>query len=128
MKVGISMDFDSEAKIESVIFPLQDAVRLFFDPKQYGPGLGEVFIIFNCRSGAPLKQRKRFDKNDKVLMYDIISNFELISSVQGQEKKDIILGLFRDSVSAIMPYKKKISEFDFEKFEKDWYIFFENYS
>ncbi len=122
------MDFDSAAKIESVIFPLQDAIGSFFQPKEYGPGIAWISVVFNCRDGGPYNLRKRFDKKDRLLMYDIISDFVRISSVSGQEKKDIMLGLFKESVNTIMTYKKKVSDFDFETFQKDWNLFFENYN
>jgi hypothetical protein len=127
MKLSINLDYDLEAgDLLLLTGEIRGAIKNFFIAKEYGSGMSCIAIIINCRpSYLNHKLRKRFDKKSKVLYMDVMNNFEIMCELSEPDKLDLVTRNFYSSIESIKGYKKKIVDFDFDSFEKDWEILFD---
>jgi hypothetical protein len=122
MNLDIGMGLEVLSDLTS---PLCGKLEQFFEHKNYGDGILRVAIILNCRPGyLNFKLRKRYDKATKTLYYDVMLNYELVKEMSDLEKKKTIHEALLDSVDLVTGYQKKIKEFDFMEYKKNWKNFF----
>jgi hypothetical protein len=126
MKISMSSDLGMHMDVVSNSASLiGEQLETFFEDRSYSDGILRVGIILNCRpSYLNFKARKRFEKATKTLYYDVMLNYELIIEMPDTEKNKAVHDALQNSVEFVMGYKKKIKEFNFEEFKKDWEKFF----
>ena len=126
MEVFVTLDSDWESGISiNLASVLWEPLAQFFESKSYGEGVKKVAIILTCRpSYLNFKVRKRFEKATKTLYYDVMLNFEAVKEMPVPEKKKAVHQVLQDSIELVMGYKKKIMDFDFDTFRRDWKKFF----
>lgn len=112
----LSADFYEDAKIDKLVNELSDEIPEYFKSKNYSKNGVEFFIVIVC-TPHDFKQRKRFDKKDNVLYWDVILNYSLIRRSNLVQKKALLAKAILESLPIIDKYKKL--EIDDKKVKKD---------
>lgn len=101
----LSADFNEDAKIDKLISELSDEIPKYFKSKNYSNSNIEFFIVIVC-TPHNFKQRKRFDKKDNVLYWDVILNYGSIKRSNLVQKKALLVKAILESLAIIDKYKK----------------------
>lgn len=119
----LSADFNEDAKIDKLISELSDEIPKYFKSKNYSNSNIEFFIVIVC-TPHNFKQRKRFDKKDNVLYWDVILNYGSIKRSNLVQKKALLVKAILESLAIIDKYKKL--ELDETKIKEDMLLLFRN--
>lgn len=122
MRIDLSGDYYEDCGISSLLNKLYGNLSEFFRNKNYGDNDIEIFIVIIC---APerLRLRKRFDKKEKVLYYDVILNYESVKSVKQNLKKIVLAKAIIESFDTLDQYHFNIDKI---RLKEDAKLFFES--
>ncbi|WP_316810331.1 hypothetical protein [Pedobacter heparinus] len=120
MKLNILCDADWEAKIDAVLFALNNlGYRRFFNEKNYGCSVEGIIIVLMCQEPAlNLKQRIRHSKKEKSIYLDIMLDLLLFKQIDQEERNRIVAGKIIKEVPSIIE-KYKLQDFDVIEFTTD---------
>ena len=104
------------------------AMKSFFQDKNYGKAISTFSIGIICV--APefefcSKERKKYKKSEKKLLYDIKLNHSKFKTANEKEIKEMLNEEIMKSLGVIN--ELKITDFDTEKFRSDLKLFFQQY-
>lgn len=93
----------------------------YFQQRDYGSGVFGVTVTLMCRGlHTNFKQRIRFAKAEKKLYMDIMLDFiEMRDATDEQRKKIVATRLYNEVPEIVAKYKKKIPDFDADRFNAD---------
>jgi len=127
MKFGITYDADAEARLDEVIFGINDAFEDYFGVKFYDDSGIEMFIVLMCRDPRwNFKQRIRFVKKENCLYMDIMFDLDVMSQADPETRKKIVAEKMVTEIPQIIA-KKKFKDFDLPRFTKDLREWFETH-
>jgi len=120
MNFNITADSNWEAKIDKVLYALQDTgCQPYFEKRDYGKSIYGIGVVLMCRDPyLNFKQRIRFDKKTQWLSIDIMLDFDLFKQITLEEKNKIVAEKFIAEIPPIIA-KYKFKDFDLIKFKAD---------
>lgn len=109
MRIDLTADSTEDAGILKLILALCDHMCHYFFDKYYGSSDIEIFMVVVCIPESQ-KLRRRFDKKDQILYYDIIIDYKEFRKAKSHEKKQILAEQIIASFDHLDKYK-----FDIDK-------------
>jgi hypothetical protein len=104
MIIRNSADIYEDSGLKPLIIEMMTFPKYFLN-KSYGNDEVELFFVINCLK-SEAKLRKRFDKRDKVLYWDIILDYEAVKKITAKEKGEILATSIINSFDVLDKYKK----------------------
>lgn len=90
MNIRIVLEWDEQCGILlSKTYPLMDGIENALAQKNYGASISRIGIVMTCMA-RDFKQRKRYKKDTKEFVFDILLDYYLIKNVDLEQKKSII--------------------------------------
>jgi len=123
MEFSLSGEIFAGTGIDRYNLQLIELIMGYFQPKNYSPELNRVVLFFICRPFGPFTQRRRYDPARKVLMVDIMLDFDFVIRATNAEKKKHYFDSFNQLYPILQRYKKKIKDFKAEDLQKDLNVF-----
>jgi hypothetical protein len=119
MRFGITCDANQESGVGEVVFEVCGPTRKHFEPKDYGAGLSEIFIVLMCRNPElNFKRRLRLVKKDRVLYLDIMLDLHEMVPLEHEARKRIVGHWISEELPPILR-KYAIPDFDDARFIDD---------
>jgi hypothetical protein len=103
MKIDITADCHEDSGITPLVNELLDILAAYFKKKTYSEKEPEIFIVLVCEP-KELKLRRRYNKKENVLYYDIILDYYLLKKERLERKKEIIANNIIDSLDWLNKY------------------------
>jgi hypothetical protein len=103
MKIDITADYHEDSGITPLVNELLDILAAYFKKKTYSEKEPEIFIVLVCEP-KELKLRRRYNKKENVLYYDIILDYYRLKKERLERKKEIIANNIIDSLDWLNKY------------------------
>lgn len=103
MIVRFSSDVWEDSGLDSLISNL--LISRYLNGRYYGNEDVKIFFVINC-IGEDTKNRKRYDKKENTLYWDVILSYKAIKNATESEKKDMLANAIISSFDVVDEYKK----------------------
>jgi hypothetical protein len=122
MEISNSADYYDDSGIRDLLLEME--LKKYFDEKNYGNNEVKFFFVINCLESHIKERRPRFDREDNVLYWDIMLEYETVKKAPIKEKKIILANSIINSFDILDKYKKL--GLDKEAIKKDAKKYFES--
>lgn len=119
MEFLLASEIYTETGIVQFDIPDFDAIRGYFQPKNYSPDLKRIFVIFICRPNGHFQMRKRFYAEKGHFHADVMLDYAIVMAANSGEKKSHYLESFSQIYPLLAKYKTKIKDLKLEEFKND---------
>jgi hypothetical protein len=114
--IKIALEWDAQSGLSlSNIYPLREKIEEFFKDRFYGTSISRIGIVMTCME-IDTNQRKRYNKDKREFVFDIILDFFSIKNAPIEQKKEII----RIQMCEIA--KETFSKYSFNDFDKPSFL------
>lgn len=125
MKLGITYDADARAKLDEVIFGVNDEFEKYFGDRFYDDSALEIFLVLMCRNPHhSFNQRIKFSKKDNCLYLDIMLDLNEMGWADPTSRRRIVGEKIATEVPQIVA-RYKFKGFDLKRFSSDLRAWFE---
>lgn len=121
MKIDLSADIYEDSGLEELLSVLYDGLERNFKKRQYGNDEVALFFVVIC-DPKNLKQRKRYDKQEKVLYWDVMVDYWEIKRMKINDKAKSLASQIVSSFDVLDRYK--YLGLDKEKIKDDMHAYF----
>lgn len=112
MNLRITLEWDEQCGITANrIYSLRDGIEKAFSLKNYGGSISRIGVVMTCMN-KDLNQRKRYKKDTKEFIYDILLDYFLIKNKERTQKEEII----QEQIIEIT--EQTFSKYKFDDFDK----------
>lgn len=119
VRFNVLSDADWETKVTDINLMLPDN-KEYFQRCDYGHGVIGITVVLMCRGPyTNFKQRIRFAKAEKTLWTSCWTFTKMCEATDDQRKKIVATRLYNEVPIIVEKYKKKIVDFDADRFNAD---------